>query len=136
MEKHRPEIMYLSTTDYIQHKHAPGTEVANAFYSMMDGYLEQLDKAGATIVLTADHGMKPKTKLDGKPKIVFLQEHLDAWYGDATARVILPITDPYVVHHGALSWRESFDLNALAFSKATLIFSTVALGTVPTNSLV
>jgi len=102
MEKHRPEIMYLSTTDYIQHKHAPGTEVANAFYSMMDGYLEQLDKAGATIVLTADHGMKPKTKLDGKPKIVFLQEHLDAWYGDATARVILPITDPYVVHHGAL----------------------------------
>jgi Uncharacterized proteins of the AP superfamily len=23
MERDRPEIMYLSTTDYIQHKHAP-----------------------------------------------------------------------------------------------------------------
>ncbi|MEE2961955.1 MAG: phosphonoacetate hydrolase [Myxococcota bacterium] len=98
----RPDIMYLSTTDYIQHKHAPGTEVANAFYGMMDGYLKQLDDAGATIVVTADHGMKPKTDGAGKPQIVFLQEHMDTWYGDGVTRVILPITDPYVVHHGAL----------------------------------
>ena len=39
MERYRPDIMYLSTTDYIQHKHAPGTKVANDFYRMMDGYL-------------------------------------------------------------------------------------------------
>ena len=38
MARDRPDIMYLSTTDYIQHKHAPGTPVANAFYQMMDGY--------------------------------------------------------------------------------------------------
>ena len=31
--------MYLSTTDYVQHKHAPGTPAANDFYAMMDGYL-------------------------------------------------------------------------------------------------
>eukprot|EP01032_Pedospumella_encystans_P018019 gene18018-20526_t len=31
-----------------------------------------------------------------------LQDVLDGWYGTGTARVILPITDPYVVHHGAL----------------------------------
>src|SRR5216684_3046493 len=61
MERDRPEIMYLSTTDYIQHKHAPGTPVADNFYAMMDG-----------------------------------------WLGKDKARVILPITDPYVVHHGAL----------------------------------
>ncbi|HXZ52255.1 MAG TPA: phosphonoacetate hydrolase, partial [Burkholderiales bacterium] len=27
---------------------------------------------------------------------------LDGWLGAGAARVILPITDPYVVHHGAL----------------------------------
>ena len=25
LERERPDIMYLSTTDYVQHKHAPGT---------------------------------------------------------------------------------------------------------------
>jgi phosphonoacetate hydrolase len=33
---------------------------------------------------------------------VFLQDRLDARYGAQSTRVILPITDPYVVHHGAL----------------------------------
>ena len=46
MERDRPEIMYLSTTDYIQHKHAPGTPVANDFYAMMDGYMAKLDAHG------------------------------------------------------------------------------------------
>ena len=56
MERERPDVTYLSTTDYIQHKHAPGTPVANAFYTMMDGYFQKLDGLGATLVLTADHG--------------------------------------------------------------------------------
>lgn len=98
----RPDIMYLSTTDYIQHKHAPGTPVADAFYQMMDGYLSQLDAGGATLALTADHGMKPKHAPDGQPDVVYLQSVLDDWLGPDAARVILPITDPYVVHHGAL----------------------------------
>ena len=102
MERFRPDIMYLSTTDYIQHKHAPGTPVANDFYRMMDGYWAQLDAAGATIVLTADHGMNSKHGADGKPQILFLQTLLDEWLGTGKARVILPITDPYVAHHGAL----------------------------------
>ena len=42
--------MYLSTTDYIQHKHAPGTEGANAFYAMMDGYLAQLDAPWGCVI--------------------------------------------------------------------------------------
>ena len=94
--------MYLSTTDYIQHKVAPGVGVANDFYAMMDGYLGQLDALGATVVLTADHGMNAKTDAFGRPNIVFLQDVLDRAYGAGTTRVILPITDPYVVHHGAL----------------------------------
>jgi phosphonoacetate hydrolase len=102
MERDRPEIMYLSTTDYIQHKHAPGTPVANDFYAMMDGYMAKLDAMGCTIVLTADHGMNAKFAQDGQPDAIYLQDVFDGWLGKDQARVILPITDPYVVHHGAL----------------------------------
>jgi len=102
MESMRPDLMYLSTTDYIQHKHAPGSPGANDFYAMMDGYLAELDAAGAVIVLTADHGMNAKHKADGSPNVLYLQSELDGFLGEGKARTILPITDPYVVHHGAL----------------------------------
>lgn len=102
MARVRPDIMYLSTTDYIQHKHAPGTPGANDFYAMMDGYLAELDRQGAVLALTADHGMNAKHGPDGKPQVIYLQDVLDSWLGKGAARVICPITDPYVVHHGAL----------------------------------
>ncbi len=98
----RPDVMYLSTTDYIQHKHAPGTAGANSFYAMMDGYLGALDEMGCVIALTADHGMNAKVLMDGTPDVIYLQDQLDSWLGAGVARTILPITDPYVVHHGAL----------------------------------
>jgi len=101
-ERLRPDVMYLSTTDYIQHKHAPGTPEANAFYAMMDRYLRRLDELGSTVALTADHGMNAKTDATGAPRVIYLQDLLDRWLGAGRARVILPITDPYVVHHGAL----------------------------------
>ncbi|MGH6625296.1 MAG: phosphonoacetate hydrolase, partial [Burkholderiaceae bacterium] len=101
MERERPDLMYLSTTDYIQHKAAPGTPVANDFYAMMDRNLARLDELGATIVLTADHGMNDKHGHDGQPNVIYLQDTLDEWIGEDHARVILPNTDPYVVHHGA-----------------------------------
>jgi len=102
MGTRRPDVMYLSTTDYIQHKHAPGMPGANAFYAMMDGYLAALEEMGCVIALTADHGMNAKTRMDGKPDVIYLQDRLDGWFGAGVARTILPITDPYVVHHGAL----------------------------------
>ncbi len=102
LETRRPDIKYLSTTDYIQHKFAPGTDGANRFYAMMDKYLAKMDAMGAVIALTADHGMNAKTKADGTPDVIYLQDALDGWIGKQAARVILPITDPYVVHHGAL----------------------------------
>jgi phosphonoacetate hydrolase len=102
LQTRRPDVMYLSTTDYVQHKHAPGDPDANRFYSMLDRYLSKLDALGATIALTADHGMNAKTRLDACPNVIFLQDLLDEWLGHERARVILPITDPYVVHHGAL----------------------------------
>ena len=102
LKEFQPDIMYLTTTDYVQHKYAPGDAEANAFYEMFDKYLGELDAAGAAIVVTADHGMKPKHKADGSPAVIYLQDVLDEWLGKDAARVILPITDPYVVHHGAL----------------------------------
>ena len=114
----QPDLMYLSTTDYIQHKHAPGTAGANAFNAMMDGYLGALDEMGCVIALTADHGMNAKTWLDGKPDVIYLQDRLDAWLGAGVARTILPITDPYVVHHGALGSYATVYLPAAAVADA------------------
>jgi phosphonoacetate hydrolase len=102
MRTRRPDVMYLSTTDYVQHKHAPGTPGANAFNAMMDRYLGELDAMGCVIALTADHGMNAKVGLDGRPDVIYLQDWCDRAIGAGRARVILPITDPYVVHHGAL----------------------------------
>ncbi|RKP58704.1 phosphonoacetate hydrolase [Pararobbsia silviterrae] len=97
------DLMYLSTTDYVQHKCAPGSEGANAFYAMMDRYLARFDALGARIGLTADHGMNAKhDPASGQPNVIYLQDALDGFLGAARSRVILPITDPYVVHHGAL----------------------------------
>ena len=102
LEQGRADIMYLSTTDYIQHKHAPGTPTANSFYAMMDGYFQKLDGLGATLVLTADHGMNAKHTDSGEPDVIYLQDVLDGMFEPGKARVVLTITDPYVVHHGAL----------------------------------
>jgi len=102
LREFKPDVMYLSTTDYIQHKFAPDQQGALDFYAMFDRYLGELDALGAAIVVTADHGMKPKHDAAGDPAVIYIQDVLDDWLGTAAARVILPITDPYVVHHGAL----------------------------------
>ncbi|PZR89115.1 MAG: phosphonoacetate hydrolase [Stutzerimonas stutzeri] len=102
LESFKPDLMYLSTTDYVQHKAAPGSQMADAFYAMFDGYVGKLDALGCTLVITADHGMNDKHLANGEPDVVYLQSLMDEWYGKGVMRVILPITDPYVVHHGAL----------------------------------
>ncbi len=96
LEQYRPELMYLSLSDYVQHKHAPGSAEANAFYAALDLVCGRLAEAGALVALTADHGM------NAKPQVVFLQDILNARCGQGKTRVICPITDPYVAHHGAL----------------------------------
>jgi phosphonoacetate hydrolase len=69
---------------------------------MMDGHIGALDALGCTLVMVADHGMNAKHRPDGSPDVIYLQDVLDDWLGAGKAEVICPITDPYVVHHGAL----------------------------------
>ena len=94
------DLMYLSTTDFVQHKFAPGAPEAAAFYRRLDVFLGELHDCGAVVGITADHGMNDKTRADGSPNVQYLGSLLEA--AGLEARVILPVTDPYVVHHGAL----------------------------------
>lgn len=102
LHSERPHLMYLSLTDFVQHKHAPGEPAADAFYRRLDDCFGRLDALGAVVALTADHGMSDKSRPDGEPNVVFLQDILDARFGAGATRVICPITDAFVRHHGAL----------------------------------
>ncbi len=95
------DFAYLTLTDYIQHKHAPVEEAAIAFYEALDEPLGQLLELGAVVGITADHGMNGKMDARGKPRVIHLESELERRFGPG-CRVICPITDPYVVHHGAL----------------------------------
>ena len=98
----KPDLVYLSTTDFIQHKFGPTEQGALEFYAMFDRYVGELDALGVSLIITADHGMNDKHTPDGKPDVLYLQDALDTTFGAGKTKVILPITDPYVVHHGAL----------------------------------
>lgn len=101
VKKEKLDLIYLSTTDFIQHKCAPGSKMANDFYHMIDGYLQKLYDLGCEICFTADHGMKGKTNTDGSLNLIYLQDELDNKFGKDICNVICTITDPYVVHHGS-----------------------------------
>jgi phosphonoacetate hydrolase len=101
LEHMRPKLLYLSTTDFVQHKYKPGSAEAQKFYKQVDACLGKMDALDTVLAITADHGMNDKVLPDGSPNIQFL-ESLLLQQGFHDVRVILPITDPYVVHHGAL----------------------------------
>lgn len=102
LRRRRPDLLYLSLTDFVQHGHAPGDPVANAFYARLDDCIGRLADLGAVVAVTADHGMNDKCLPDGRPKVIYLQDVLDREFGAGDTRVICPITDAFVRHHGAL----------------------------------
>ena len=101
VEAKRADFLYLSLTDYIQHKFAPEEEGALEFYQALDEQLGRLAALGCLMGVTADHGMNAKSDEEGKPRVIYLEDALSEQFGDGF-KVICPITDPYVVHHGAL----------------------------------
>jgi phosphonoacetate hydrolase len=101
LAQRRPDIMYLSLTDYIQHKYAPGESESDRYYAKMDALFGKLDALGAVVALTADHGMNDKSNPDESPKVIWLQDILDKQFGKDSTIVICPITDYFVAHHGS-----------------------------------
>ena len=102
LEEHKPDLLYLSLTDFVQHAHAPGSAEANNFYVEMDQRFGLLQELGALVGLIADHGMRDKSNENGEPNVIWLQDILDKNLGEDTCKVICPITDAFVGHHGAL----------------------------------
>ena len=102
LEQGRADLFYLSLSDLVQHAHGPGEREADAFHNAVDAKVGRLASLGAVVGLIADHGMNDKTNADGTPRVVFLEEELNHRFGADAVRVICPITDPFVKHHGAL----------------------------------
>lgn len=98
----RADLLYLSLSDYVQHGWAPGEPEADGFNRRVDQLIGDMTKAGALVGFVADHGMNDKARPDGTPNVIYLEQELNASFGDGAASVICPITDPYVRHHGAL----------------------------------
>ena len=102
VEQGRAQLLYLSLSDYVQHGHAPDEPEALDFHHALDRRLAHLEELGCVVAMTADHGMNDKALPDGRPHVVFLEDVLNAQFGAGAVRVICPITDPFVRHHGAL----------------------------------
>jgi len=102
LQTRRPDLLYLSLSDYVQHKHAPNEPEALAFMADVDRRVGALIEAGAVVGIVADHGMSDMARPDGAPNVLYLGDALDEAFGRDAARVVCPITDPFVRHHGAL----------------------------------
>src|SRR6516162_8693964 len=126
LERGAAELLYLSLSDYVQHAHAPGTPEADAFNRAIDDRVRRFVEIGAVVGLVADHGMNDKALPSGEPQMIFLEDELNDRFGDGTVRVICPITDPFVRHHGALGSfvrgyaRKGADLSSLMAASAAL----------------
>jgi phosphonoacetate hydrolase len=119
----RPDLMYLSTSDYVQHKHAPGEAEADAYHHAVDTIVGELVDLGATVAITADHGMNDKSTADGTAKVVYLEDELNSRFGAGSVRVICPIADPFVRHHGALGSFVRVHLRGAADVAAMMAFT-------------
>ena len=102
LEQGAAELLYLSLSDWVQHAYAPGEAEASEFYRAIDRRVARLVELGTTVAITGDHGMNDKACADGSPNVIFLEDELNSRFGAEAVRVICPITDPFVKHHGAL----------------------------------
>jgi phosphonoacetate hydrolase len=102
LERGMARLLYLSLSDYVQHAHAPGAREADAFNRAIDDRVRRFVELDAVVGLVADHGMNDKALPNGQPHVIFLEDELNRHFGAGAVRVICPITDPFVRHHGAL----------------------------------
>lgn len=86
-----PDVLYVSTTDVVPHKHAPGEPEAQEWVRELDERLGALVDRGVELVATADHGMSHKSRC------VDLDALLDREGYDA--EVVRLIRDDHTYHH-------------------------------------
>jgi phosphonoacetate hydrolase len=102
LETRRADVLYLSLSDMVQHSAGPGEELADSFNREVDKRVGRMLELDAVVAIVADHGMTDKCTPDGQPQVVYLEQALNDQFGPSSVRVICPITDPFVKHHGAL----------------------------------
>jgi phosphonoacetate hydrolase len=91
-----PELVYCSTTDWVQHKYAPDAEPSQLHLAILDQIIGEIvdDDPEREIYITADHGMLAKTTAIDPGRV--LTEN------GIPASAIPIIKDRYVAHHGNL----------------------------------
>jgi len=120
LERHDCDIIYLSLSDYVQHKHAPTEPEALAFMRAVDSRIGRMAELGAVIGIVADHGMSDMALPDGTAHVLYVQDKIETVFSQGAARVICPITDPFTRHHASLggfvrvyAMRPDVDIDAL-----------------------
>ena len=85
-----PDVLYVSTTDVVPHKHAPGTDAADAWVAALSDGLGRLREFGP-VAAVADHGMNHKDR----------RVDVAALLADAAvpAETVRCIRDRHVYHH-------------------------------------
>jgi len=91
LDERDPDVLYVSTTDVIPHKHGPGEPGAEEWVRDLDAGVAALDERSDTFVATADHGMNHKSVR------VDLGAALDG--AGLDAEVVRLITDEHTYHH-------------------------------------
>ncbi|MGX5851548.1 phosphonoacetate hydrolase [Mesorhizobium sp. PL10] len=96
------DLVYLSLSDLMQHKFAPEAAESHEFMNAVDQRLRRLLDLGAVVGVVADHGMSDLARADGAPNVLYVGDVLDEEFGQGATKVICPISDPFVRHHGSL----------------------------------
>lgn len=94
--KHNPDLVYCSTTDWVQHKYAPHEELSQIHMFKLDKIIGEIvdDNPNREIYITADHGMEEKTAAID-PSQILKQCGI-------SANSIPIIKDRYEAHHSNL----------------------------------
>jgi phosphonoacetate hydrolase len=113
-----PDLLYLTLTDFAQHKFAPETEQSQHNLATLDSRLLDILNSGPdfTVFAAADHGMRAKTRALDLAKI--LAEHKIA------ADAVPIIKDRYVAHHqnlGGAAYIFLDDMQQLPEASAVLL---------------